>query len=169
MLASSQDRFKFMIEATEKQLKLDPSNETLKKLIEFYKECRARDGDAKNIDGMEYDLRTSEKIIKKCKESKLYSQNLYAALCNNHFIKDGKEWDCSWRHAGGIIANLREEGDYTDWYCSGIGAGDEYEYEDEEFGKRIIKEGFANEGIITEEIKKDIGELGWEITTETAN
>jgi hypothetical protein len=162
MLASSPDRFGFMIESTEKQLASDPDNESLKKLIEFYKECRVRD--IKSANGMEYDLRTSEKIIKKCKESKQYSQNLYAALCNNNFIKDGKEWGCSWRHSGGIISNLREEGDYIDWYCSGIGAGDEYE--DEEFGKRIIKEGFVNEGVVTEEIKKDIGELEWEIVIE---
>ena len=79
MLASSPDRFGFMIEMTKKQLESDPDNETLKKLIEFYKECRTRDGNKDEIKGMEYELRSSENIINKCKESDQYSQKLYAA------------------------------------------------------------------------------------------
>lgn len=161
MLATSPDRFGFMIEMTKKQLESDPDNETLKKLIEFYKECRIRDGIADEIKGMEYELRSSEKIVKKCKESIQYSQNLYAALCNNNFIKNDEKWSCSWRHSGGIIANLREEGDYIDWYCSGMGDGGDYEDENGVFSQ--VKKGNVSEGFVTEEIRKDIGELGWEV------
>jgi hypothetical protein len=148
MFAKSPDRFGFMIENTKKQLEKDPSNETLKKLIKFYEECRERDGfeEAKEND-LEYDLRTSEFIINKCKNSEKYSQNLYAALCNNDFIKNDKEWHCSWRHAGGVIANLKEEGDYIDWYCSGMAE----------------KEGYCSEGQVAEEIRIDLLNLGWEI------
>ena len=162
MFATSPDRFGFMIELTKKQLVDDPTNDTLKRLIDFYTECRQRDGvENPNDGGMEYDLRTSKNIIEKCKESKKYSQNLYAALCNNNFLKNDKEWGCGWRQAGGIVANLREEGDYIDWYCSGIGAGQDYE--DEILGKINIKEGHASEGFITEEIKKDLENLGWNL------
>lgn len=99
---------------------------------------------AKN--NLEYDLRTTEWILNKVRSSKEYSQNLYAALCNNEFIKrefweilKDDPWTCSWRYAGGIIADMREQGDYMDWYCSG------------------------SEGNVTEEIEDDLYELGWSV------
>jgi hypothetical protein len=103
--------------------------------------------DSTNNPSLEKDLRTSEYISSKCKASEIYSQNLYAALCNNDFIKDNQKWSCSWRSAGGIVANLREEGDYIDWYCSGMGSDPNG----------------VGEGIITDEIRKDITDLGWDI------
>jgi hypothetical protein len=74
---------------------------------------------------MEYDLRTSEEMLSKVRNSDTYAQNLYAALCNNEFqeldmwpiLKD-QRWSCSWRSAGGIVANMKMTGDYIDWYCS---------------------------------------------------
>ena len=78
------------------------------------------------IDNLEYDLRSSEYIHEKCKDE-FYAQNLYAAMCNREFVKNDvwpiltdNRWSCSWRHAGGIIADIQQEGDYIDWYCSGI-------------------------------------------------
>lgn len=51
---------------------------------------------------------------------------LYSALCNLKWIKDGKENTMSWRYAGGVVAEMRNsilkgEGreDYIDYYCSG--------------------------------------------------
>lgn len=55
---------------------------------------------------LEYDLFKTDWIVSKCKNSK-YAQNLYAALCNNRFFKNDEEWTCSWRHSGGIVAELR--------------------------------------------------------------
>lgn len=151
MFATSPDRFSFMLNKAKKQLINEPNNENLHKLISFYEECKEKDGklDPKNIN-MENDLRTNENIINKCKNSKEYSQNLYAALCNNSFIKNEQKWSCSWRHAGGVVANLREEGDYIDWYCSGL-------FEDKNF---------VEEGFVTDEIKADLTNLGWTLFVE---
>jgi hypothetical protein len=109
---------------------------------------------------MEYDLRSSEELCIKVKQSKIYSQNLYAAMCNmewqsREFWQElkGETWGCSWRSAGGIVANMREEGDYIDWYCSGIGGG--LTMED---GR---PDGYVPEGVVTEEIELDLNRLGW--------
>lgn len=109
-------------------------------------------------DNLEFDLRSTDWICKKTCESDSYAQNLYAALCNNGFIKKelwnlikGDEWHSSWRHAGGIVADMRGTGDYIDWYCSGI--KDEY----------ASNKGYVGEGDVTEEVKNDINKLGWMI------
>jgi hypothetical protein len=107
---------------------------------------------------LEHDLCNTEWILKKVRESEMYAQNLYAAMCNTDFIKNEvfhilKEelWCCSWRYAGGIIADMREEGDYMDWYCSGSGWLD-----DEGNMKSHVRE-----GVVTEEIREDLLKLGW--------
>ena len=76
---------------------------------------------------LEYDLRSNKWICDKAKASEVYAQNLYAAMCNNDFQKldvwpllKGETYSCSWRYAGGIVADMIESGDYIDWYCSGI-------------------------------------------------
>ena len=78
-------------------------------------------------DNLEYDLRTNEYMVNKVRTDEVYAQHLYAALCNNDYQKNDvwpilqdKRWSCSWRYAGGILANMCGEGDYMDWYCSGI-------------------------------------------------
>jgi hypothetical protein len=109
---------------------------------------------------MEYDLRSSKELCDKVKESDNYAQNLYAAMCNmtwqsREFWQEmkGEVWSCSWRHSGGIVADMREQGDYIDWYCSGIGGG--LTMED---GR---PEGYVPEGVVTEEIELDLNRLGW--------
>lgn len=95
---------------------------------------------------LELDLMKSDEIANKCIYSEIYSQNLYAALCNNRFFYGNEEWTCSWRFAGGIVADLRDKGeDYMNWYCSGIST----------------KEGYVSEGVVTEEVSLDLMKLGW--------
>ena len=124
---------------------------------------------------MEYDLRSTDWMLAKVRESRVYSQNLYAAICNNDFqkldvmpiLKD-ERWSASWRYAGGIIADMRQEGDYIDWYCSGI-RNDNEPLTDEEWNllsdaQQIhYKEtqGFVSEKVVTDEIREDLKRLGW--------
>ena len=117
---------------------------------------------------MEYDLLTSDWMAEKCKDDR-YAQTLYAALCNNQFIKnevwpilEEKTWSCSWRYAGGIVADIREQGDYMDWYCSGMGSGLGNGDED---GMK----GYVSESVITEEIKDDLLKLGWLVFESPTN
>ena len=79
---------------------------------------------------LEQDIRTCAWMMQKVRDSENDAQNLYAAMCNNVFQKNevwpklkDEYWSCSWRSAGGLISRLRNEGDYMDWYCSGIGDG----------------------------------------------
>lgn len=115
---------------------------------------------------MEWDLVTTDWILDKVRASEAYAQNLYAAMCNNGFIKlevipvlKGEEWGASWRYAGGIIADMRQEGDYIDWYCSGIRNG----YDDEDAGKAWDQRKYVPEGCITDEIRNDLQRLGWAV------
>ena len=105
---------------------------------------------------LEYNLRSTDWLIAKCKATEIYAQNLYAALCNNNFMQlkvmlilKGEKWSCSWRRAGGIIADILEEGDYVDWYCSGISDED------------ALDTGYVREGDVTDEIRNDLKRLGW--------
>ncbi len=114
------------------------------------------------INNMEYDLLTTDWILEKVRTRDDYAQNVYAAMCNNGFIKlevipvlKGEEWHCSWRYAGGIIADMQQKGDYIDWYCSGIRGGMSY---DEELRDDLVPEGF-----ITDEIRNDLQRLGWAV------
>ena len=110
-------------------------------------------------------------MIEKVKSDKVYAQHLYAAICNNDFqrndvwpILTGKTWSCSWRYAGGIIAKIQGEGDYLDWYCSGIVGEDEYQWGIlSEYSKKRILETRAHvaESVVTDEIRKDLLKLGW--------
>ena len=115
---------------------------------------------------MEYDLRTCEMMLNKVRNSDTYAQNLYAAICNRQFqkldvmpvLKD-ERWSASWRSAGGIIANMREQGDYIDWYCSGIGEGLGN-------GDTTGTKGYVPESVVTDEIREDLKQLGWIVLDE---
>lgn len=110
---------------------------------------------------LEHDLKSTNWIIEKMKLSESYSQHLYAALCNNTFTKrevwqliKGATWSCSWRTAGGIVANLRGEGDYLDWYCSGIGE------------QPAETQNYVSESTVTDEIENDLFTIGWIINKD---
>jgi len=71
----------------------------------------------------------------------LFATLLYGALCNTlwRHKATGTPWSCSWRHAGAVVADLRCQGDYMDWYCS------------------------MGEGLVDEQVLAEIGALGWEL------
>jgi len=148
--------------------------EPLEEYIEMFKTWKQQD-EANLVDpewqkdNMEYDLRSTEWICDKVKASDNYAQNLYAAMCNMQFIKlavipilKDQRWSASWRHSGGIVADMREKGDYIDWYCSGIGnheAGfglDGYIPTPDSVGRDYV-----SESVVTEEIREDLKKLGW--------
>jgi len=125
---------------------------------------------------MEYDLVTTDWILEKVRVDDAYAQNLYAAMCNNGFTKmevipilKGEEWSCSWRYAGGIVADMRQEGDYIDWYCSGIRNDHDMTEEeqrtwtDEQKARFEITNRYVGEGCITDEIRQDLQQLGWAV------
>jgi hypothetical protein len=124
---------------------------------------------------LEYDLVTTDWILDKARSSDSYAQNIYAALCNNDFIKHDmfqvlkeETWGCSWRHAGGIVADMRSEGDYIDWYCSGMGGlNSGYNPEnDETFEQWQERTKYVSEGAVTDEIREDFRKLGWSVWKE---
>lgn len=119
---------------------------------------------ANKENNLEYDLRTTQWILDKVRSDELYAQNLYAALCNNEFQKNDvlpilqdQRWDCSWRYAGGIIANMREEGDYTDWYLSGMASPVN---PDDPYWLESTPSSLA-EGTVSDVIKADLLKLNW--------
>jgi hypothetical protein len=64
-----------------------------------------------------------------------------------------------------------EEGDYIDWYCSGIrGDISDEEYNDltKEQQERYLytKTKFVSESVVTEEIRNDLLKLGWIVVEE---
>ncbi len=119
---------------------------------------------------LEYDLLTTDWILEKVRNSDTYAQNLYAALCNNDFQKRDlwpilaeQVWSCTWRYAGGIVADMLQKGDYIDWYCSGIRGGPLGGAEDE---TAWDQKGYVSEGAVTEEINTDLHKLGWLVVTD---
>ena len=76
-------------------------------------------------------------------------------------LKD-QRWSCSWRHAGGVVADMQEKGDYIDWYCSGIGNFDNG-YGLDGTVPKLDDDGrtYVSESHVTDEIKEDLKKLGW--------
>ena len=149
-------RNKYIERQTAKGLMDDPETD---KMLEWYKTRdqlkleREQDPEWQK-NNLEWDLRTTDWILEKVRKSDDYAQNLYAAMCNTNFIKNDvwpilqeDTWSCSWRYAGGIIADMREKGDYMDWYCAGIGIDP--------------NSGRVGEGIVTDEVREDLLKLGW--------
>ena len=122
---------------------------------------------------LEYDLRSTSWICDKAKAREEYAQNIYAALCNQDWQRNdvwprlkGQTWSCSWRYAGGIVADMCEEGDYMNWYCSGIrGGASEDNLKDftPEQRQRYdwMQTAFVGESYVTDEIREDFFKLGW--------
>lgn len=86
---------------------------------------------------LEEDLKDHQWFKNLCQDHQFASE-LYSALCNVEWKKNEIHWSCSWRYAGGIVAELRQCGeDYIDFYCGG------------------------NEGTVTDRIGEQLLKLGW--------
>ena len=154
-------------------------------MLEYFDDTKEQ-ADQRSLDpawqkhNLEFDLRTTDWILAKVRESRVYAQNLYAALCNNDFQKQDvwtilkdQTWGASWRSAGGIVANMRGEGDYIDWYCSGI-RDQMATLEQAEWNmltleqQTFYKEGIAyvGESVVTDEIREDLARLGWSVVSD---
>lgn len=156
--SKSPDRFSFQKEGYVKRCEEkgeDPNDDYLDWFVNVINNHTHRFDDPEtHKNNLEYDLLTAGWILAKVRASEVYAQNLYAAMCNNDFRKlavvpilTEKNWSCSWRYAGGIVADMRQEGDYIDWYCSGI--RDNYDG------------GYVSESVVTDEIREDLKQLGW--------
>ena len=172
------------VKRREEEGKLDDPN--TKAMIAMYEQWDAdkaiREEDPEWAENnMEYDLRSTQWICDKAKERMSYAQNLYAAMCNNDFQKNefmprlaGKTWSCSWRYAGGIIADMTEKGDYIDWYCSGIrndgydDPEDNQELTEEQLIRKKETDAYVSESVVTDEIRDDLKKIGWHVI-EDAN
>lgn len=140
--------------------------------LKLYDDAQQADQDwiqqQEHINDLEWDLRSTDWVVAKARASESYAQNIYAALCNMQWqrvdvwpVLKGETWSCSWRSAGGIVADLRGEGDYIDWYCSGMG-GINREYDGEESNEQWQRRtGYVPEGTVTDEIQADFARLGW--------
>lgn len=123
------------------------------------------------------DIRNTPHIVQKIRNNKSYAQNVYAALCNIIWYKTteflpvlsgNNEWTCSWRWAGGFVAELEGQGgDYIDWYCSGI--RDNTQLDDDQFQsltpaeqEEYIKlKDYVGEGYVSGEVESDFAKIGW--------
>ncbi len=163
----SRDRYTFQLKAYIERCEIDgqePREDYMNMYLEESK--RALENEANEEwkkYNLEYDLRSTTWICDKAKAREEYAQNIYAALCNNEFVKNDvwpllkdQRWSCSWRYAGGIVADMREQGDYIDWYCSGIRQG----YSEDE-DPLYATNRFVPEGHVTTEIEEDLLRLGW--------
>lgn len=115
---------------------------------------------------LEQDLKSSDLIVNKAKTSAVYAQNLYAALCSNHFQKNSvitllknQQWSCTWGHAALIVANIVGINNNIDWYCNSI---KEYSF------KSLHNDGpnhtgFLEEGVVSAEIAGDLRHIGWRV------
>lgn len=124
---------------------------------------------------LERDMKDAAWFVAKVRASESYAQNVYAALCNNAFqklelmpvLKD-EVWTCTWRYAGGLVADIRCEGDYMDWYCSGIRDTGLYNEDgltmpltEEQMANMAVYSQYVTESVITEELQEDLKQLGW--------
>lgn len=90
---------------------------------------------------LELDLLRNIALCERVQTDHEFAKSLYAALCNIEFHHPelDEPWGCTWRHAGGIVADMENNGgDYMDYYCSG------------------------NEGHVTEELRSIFMEMGWD-------
>lgn len=95
------------------------------------------------MQNMERDLAQLGDLV----EDDEFANELYRSSCNTSWVhEDGSTWSCSWRYAGGMVADLRNERrgphsthyeDYLEFYCLG------------------------GEGTVSDRIAKTLGKLGW--------
>lgn len=176
MLSRSPNRYKFQRDAYTDRCKeegKEPSESYLKMFDDdIVRKANLEEDPEWQKNNLEYDLRSADWILEKVRSDDVYAQNLYAALCNNDFqrletwpILKGETYSCSWRYAGGIVADMQEKGDYIDWYCSGIRETPTEEdlkgFNEEQLAYYKQRQAYVGEGFVTDEIKEDLAKLGW--------
>ena len=160
-ISRSPNRHRFQREAYIRRCQeqgVEPREDYLKVMDTVAENHLSRFGDNPPENNLEYDLLTTPWILEKARASPIYAQNIYAALCNQDWqraevmpiLKD-EIWNCSWRYAGGLVADMLGEGDYIDWYCSCIRREDGSD-----------QDRYVSEGTVTEEIQEDFKKLGWQ-------
>lgn len=157
----------------------EPSQDYLEMFLNEDKRRMTKFDDPESrVNNLEYDLLTTDWMLEKVRHDEAYAQNLYAAMCNNDFVKNDvwpiltdKRWSCSWRYAGGIIADMREEGDYIDWYCSGIRGdiAESFNPSEEQIERMKITDRFMGEGYVTDEIREDLLKVGWIVVKDNTD
>lgn len=180
-LSSSPERFTFQktryLERQAEEGKTPENDDNVKFMLDYYKthltSTMEKESDPEwKENNMEYDLRSCAWMLQKVRDNDNYAQNLYAAMCNNEFQKNDfilrlkdKTWSCSWRYAGGIIADMQENGDYIDWYCSGIRNHpideDLSTMDDAQLAAYERTCQYVSESVVTDEIRSDLKKLGW--------
>jgi len=90
-ISKSPERHTFQAEAYVKRCE-EEGKEPDEGYLNIYKSARQRDEEnmvdpAWQKNNMQYDLRSTDWILAKVRESDSYAQNLYAAICNNDFCK----------------------------------------------------------------------------------
>ncbi len=180
-VSQSPDKYEYMEKRT-RSADSEEAIESLQNLLDIMRrEDREKHSDPAWVESnLEYDLLTTDWILEKVRSSDIYAQNLYAALCNNDFQKNqvidilkDQRWSCSWRHAGGIIADMQRTGCYMDWYCSGIKhlgetlddelqeKIDQGQLTEEQIAWVEAAKQFASEGVVVDQIRDDFKVLGW--------
>jgi len=109
------------------------------------------------------DMQACDWFIAKLQERR-YAQNVYAALCNMRWqpmdvmpILRDEYWSCTWRSAGGLVAELRGQGeDYMDYYCSGI-----QDFSSDQTDPNFVSGGYVAESVVTDEVRADLASMGW--------
>jgi len=171
--STSTEHYRFAIESASRRSQaanLDLRVQSDVDMVKYYeqaiKDKAVQEQDPKwRENNLEYDLRSTDWILDKVRASNVYAQNIYAALCNNDFqrndvmpILKNETWGCSWRHAGGVVADMIGKGDYMDWYCSGSWSGPDLRTEDH------IR-GYVSESTVTDEVLEDLFKLGWIVSS----
>lgn len=184
MMSSSPDRGTFQANTAQQRVEAgETSADDAEAMAEIFKTAnqlrREREQDPEwQKNNMECDMRTADWMVAKVRESEAYAQNLYAAMCNQDFQRNdvwpvlkNETWSASWRYAGGIVADMRGEGDYMDWYCSGIRGG----VSESELAEMTVEQqqryhwyekNFVSESVVTDEIREDLFRLGWLVIQE---
>ena len=100
------------------------------------------------------ELYQAEVIIYKAQNNREYADDLYCALCNNIWTKNGFECHLSWREAASEVAKLRNKGEYYLEFYPHMSA-------------RYIQVNGANvplsEGYVSTEICEDMLHIGWSV------
>jgi hypothetical protein len=121
----------------------DDITKEIREQIEKQKQLDFWTADDKNdvITSLEMNISDNVEFKRWIREDESRAQHLYHTLCNNDFVhkETGKMWSCSWRYAGGLVADVLCRGDYLNWYCSG------------------------NEGAVDEQIAEWFEKMGWAV------